>query len=119
MGTFFRGFACFFYPVFAMIAVHIWRPPYRGKQVRGIADRVAWTGFALGVCLMLNMVLHASLSEGDGDFRTWETITLHRRLFFAFGLLAVLGPLAVFLMQLSSSRRPVPAQEKDLWKDIE
>ena len=48
---------------------------------------------------MFNMVLYALGSEGDGDFRSVDTVRLHGRLFLAIALIPVAGPLIVFLYQ--------------------
>ena len=52
---------------------------------------------------MFNMVLYAMASESDGSFRSWGTIRLHTREFIGIALIAVAGPLFVFLYDVASS----------------
>ena len=83
MWRFLLIFCIFGFPVFVTVAVVIWSHSWLPKSQRSIADRIAWTVFALGIFLMLTMVLYAMGSESDGDFRSWDTIRLHSRLFLA------------------------------------
>lgn len=99
-------------PVFAVTALWIWRPGTPPKPGKSVPDRIAWTVFAFGVCLMFTMGLYAAVRESDGDFRTWETIRLHTRLFLAIAAISIVGPLAVFLHQSRRSDRPTPAGKK-------
>jgi hypothetical protein len=69
-------------------------------------DDIAWSGFAAGVALMLGVTLLAAVSESDGDYRTWETIRLHRDLLLEAGLLAVSLPVVVVLLRTG----PEPAR---------
>lgn len=112
MAMFPRGFVFVFLPVFAFAAPRIWKPTPPTKQARSVADRVAWTIFTLGVCLMFNMVLFAALSESEGDFRTWETIAHHRQVFLVFALLASSGPLLAFLFRGTMPHPPGHSHKK-------
>ncbi|APW63725.1 hypothetical protein [Paludisphaera borealis] len=64
--------------LFPLAAWLIWKPTARPKSVM---DRVAWTVFAFGICLMVTMALFALTQEGDGDWRSWDRIRLHTRVF--------------------------------------
>jgi hypothetical protein len=89
-----------FITLFAMLSftvLRIWRP---GKSAKPLSDRIAWTVFAFGVYSMVFMAVYSMLSEGEGwGIRSWETIRLHKRLFFACAAVSVAGPLIVFLHQ--------------------
>jgi hypothetical protein len=104
--------------VFAFVALRIWRPTPPSKRGRSVSDRIAWTLFALGVCLMFHMVLLAAVLE-DGTPRYWTTIRDHRRLFLAFSAVAIVGPLLVFLLQVSRSNRPGSSVERPPVDDLE
>jgi hypothetical protein len=79
--------------------LRIWKPDFSSTPGRSVADRIAWTVFALGIGLMVSMVLYSTAHESDGRFRSWETIRLHERLFLSIALIPVAGPLIVFLCQ--------------------
>jgi hypothetical protein len=74
-------------------------PIIRWLERKPTLDRIAWVSFGAGMLLMFYMALYGILSEGDGDFRTWDTIRRHKRIFFAGAALAVIVPAAVFLAQ--------------------
>ncbi len=118
---FFRGFLLIFLAPFAVAALRTWRPAPPKKVARPVADRIAWTVFALGICLMFNMALYASVLVSDGDYRTWETIAHHRMMLFAIALLVVSIPVGVFLYQAVTRHNPHKAIKKphsdDLWQD--
>jgi hypothetical protein len=105
-------------PVFAFVSLRIWKPAFPPKIGRSVPDRFAWTFFALGICLMFNMFLHAAASE-DGAYRSWETIRLHRRVFLGFGVIAVTGPLIVFLLQTTRPRPIEPPCKKPRGEDLD
>lgn len=113
-----RGFLIAFLAPFALVATCIWRPARNKSIGKPVADRIAWTGFALGICLTLNMAVYATASESDGDIRTWETIIRHRRIFFAFGLLAVSGPLVVLLRQAVAKHLIGASFKKPYYDDL-
>lgn len=96
--------------VLPILLLVIWKPP--GRTPRTTADRIAWTIFALGISLMATMVLYAAARESDGDFRTWETIRLHSRLFVAISMIPIAGPLIVYLIQSVRERRSRPLAKK-------
>jgi hypothetical protein len=88
-------------PFACLLLLRIWRPGLPSSPGKSVSDRIGWSFFAFGICLMLTMVLFASLSESDGDFRSWETIRLHRRVFLAIAVI----PLFIYLYQAA---RPHP-----------
>jgi hypothetical protein len=98
MHVFINIFVLVTLPTFAVIALRIWRPAHPPKTGKPILDRLAWTVFAFGICLMFNMVLYAAACE-DGAYRSWETIRLHIRVFLGLALIPLTGPLIVFLIQ--------------------
>lgn len=103
-------------PVFAFLALWIWRPTLSSGTGKPVSDRVAWTVFAVGICLMFSMVLYVAASEGDGTYRSWDTIRLHTRVFLALALIAVLGPLIVSVFQAmrpNSSKPPCEESPDD------
>jgi hypothetical protein len=117
MGEFFRVYCLTFLLGFAPWALWFWRPRWSDEPRKSVTDRMAWTIFGFGLSLMFNMVLLAVLSESDGDYRTWDTIELHRRWFLGFSMVPVAGPLIVFVTQ-KLSRFPSPkGNQKDLDDD--
>jgi hypothetical protein len=98
LGVFLRGFCCCGLPVLLLMALWIWKPPYEPVVTRSIPDRIAWTVFALGVCLMFNMALYAMMLE-DTSYRPWELIQFHVRMFFGIAMIPFAGPLIAFLWQ--------------------
>ncbi len=112
MWQFLRVFLLISLPAFALVALPIWKPSARKDPAGPVGDRIAWTIFALGVCLMLTMTLHCLLSESDGDFRTWETIRAHVRIFLGISLIPIAGPLAVFALQAHRGRLAVATPKK-------
>lgn len=99
-------------PLFALAALHIWRPGNPREPGKSVPDRIAWTVFAFGVGSMFTMVLYAALCESDGDYRTWETIRLHTRLFLAIAAIPIAGPLTIFLDQSRRMARLASAPKK-------
>lgn len=67
-----------------------------------LSDRLAWLAFSFGVWAMLGITLMALLSEGDGDFRTWDEIRRGARMFLAAGLVAVVVPMFVAVWQFGT-----------------
>jgi len=110
---------CFPVIFLPIVLILIWKP---ARRISGTtADRIAWTIFAFGICLMLTMVLFTMTQEGDGDFRTWETIRLHSRVLLAISIIPILGPLVVFLVQAVRAHRGTAVAKKapvDDW-DVE
>jgi|GEM_PF-3144882 len=119
MGHFLAIFCFFWLPVFLFTALRIWRPAEASNGGRSVADRIAWTGFALGVCLMFNMVLYAKLLESDGDYRSWDTIRLHGHVLLAMAAFSVVAPVGVVLYQATRAHRPEPKGKKSLTDDFE
>lgn len=111
-------FVCFTLPVFAFVALRIWRPSLPSKPRKSVADRIAWTFFALGICLMFHMVLLAAAME-DRGFRSRETIRYHGRWFLAIAVIPIAGPLAVFLYQVPRSHPPKSPDKKPSVNDLE
>jgi hypothetical protein len=74
-----------------------WQPSGRSRRVA--LDCLGWGLFALGLIGMFGVVMLSLLSEGDGDFRTWDTIRKQVRMLFGCGVLAIGGPAAVWLLQ--------------------
>jgi hypothetical protein len=99
MGEFLLTYCFLALPLFAFVSLRIWRPASLSGSAMSVSDRIAWTVFTFGISLMLNMVLCARLGESDGDYRTWDKIRLHGRVFLALTLIPVAGPLIVFLCQ--------------------
>src|SRR5437870_1372308 len=113
MWEFLRILCLFVLPVFAVAVLLIWDAGGSSKPARSQTDRIAWTIFALGICLMFGMAVYAMALEGDGHFRSWELIRAHKRWFLAIAVISVAGPLIVFLHQAirghgprSSGKRP-------------
>src|SRR5690348_10276711 len=97
-----------FVPLFAFLALYIWRPASSSRPGNSTADRIAWTIFVLGICLMVSLALYAMASE-DGSYRPWQLIRFHTRLFVVFAAIALAGPLFGFLYQrVPFAARPVP-----------
>jgi uncharacterized membrane protein len=94
------------------VAWRIWRKPL--ARPNSVVDRSAWTTFALGVCLMLTMAVFAMTKEGDGDWRTFETIRLHSRVFLGLALFAIAGPLAAYLAKRWGGEGPAGLREAPL-----
>ncbi|WP_435016227.1 hypothetical protein TA3x_003791 [Tundrisphaera sp. TA3] len=113
MGGFFRIFCCPTLPILAILALRIWRPVPPDVPARSVSDRIAWTVFALGIGLMLNMVLYSILLESEGNYRSWETIRLHGRVFLAIALIPVAGPLIVFVRQNSRRDRRLKISSRE------
>ena len=104
-------------PVFVFLALCIWKRACSLETGRSIPDRFAWTSFALGIGLMLNMFLYVAASE-HRVYRTWETIRLHTRLFIAFAAVALTGPLIVSVLQATMPRRTKAPSKKPLVDDL-
>jgi hypothetical protein len=104
-------------PVFAFVGLCIWKPAASPETGRSVPDRFAWTIFAFGIGLMLNMFLFVAASE-HRVYRTWETIRLHTRLFIAFAVVALTGPLMVCLLQATMPRQIKPPCKKPLADDL-
>ncbi|WP_435009724.1 hypothetical protein P12x_000972 [Tundrisphaera lichenicola] len=101
----FLRISCFFaLPIFVFASLLIWRPVARPGRSKSASDRIAWTLFALGICLMINMVLYSAAQEGDGNFRTWETTQLHKRVFLGIAMIPIAGPLIVYACQFARKR---------------
>jgi hypothetical protein len=100
MAGFLRIFCVTFLPVFAYLGLRIWKPTLPGQPAKPIADRIGWTVFSLGLCLMLNMVLVSALAESDGAYRSWDTIRLHVRVFLSFAMISIVGPLVIVIRQV-------------------
>jgi hypothetical protein len=113
MHDFLPIFCLFGLPILLVTALFILNPAANSEERRrSIADRIAWTLFALGVCLMLTMVLYVMTQESEGSWRTWETIRLHSRVFLTISMIPILGPLIVYLIQPGSERRRPDASRK-------
>jgi hypothetical protein len=54
---------------------------------------------------MLSITLYATFQESDGDWRSFEIIRLHARLFLAVSLVPLLGPLTAYLLRRSPSKK--------------
>jgi hypothetical protein len=113
-----RIFLVFTLPVFGFVALRMWRPGRPYKPRKDVSDRIAWTIFVFGISLMFNMFLYAAVSESDGDYRSWETIRLHVRLFLAIAVIPVAGPLIVFLYQAARSHPPRSSGKKPPVDDL-
>lgn len=109
-------FLCFPLVFLPFVILAIWKPEARPDST---ADRLAWTVFALGVCLMVTMTLYTMALEGDGSWRSWETIRRHRWIFLALAMITVSGPLAAYLTQAlrtqSRGARSKPKPLDDEW----
>jgi hypothetical protein len=120
MQDFLRIFCLFGLPIFLVAALFILNlaaNPH--KSTRSIADRIAWTIFAFGICLMLTMVLYTMTQEGDGDWRSWSTVRLHSRVFLALSVIPIAGPLMVYLIQFVRARRSPAGAKKAAVDDWE
>jgi len=104
-------FLCCSFPAFTFVGLRIWKPAFPPETGMSVRDRLAWTIFAFGICSMLHMALYAAACE-DGSYRTWETIRLHSRMFFAFAMIAVAGPLFIFWIQPAHLRQTKPPFKK-------
>lgn len=75
-------------------------PRERGTIPRPSTDLLAYTSCAFGISLMLTMVVFSM--EGDGDYRAFEVIRLHRRIFLVFAAFALVGPVVAYAMSVRS-----------------
>ncbi|MDG3005096.1 hypothetical protein [Paludisphaera mucosa] len=91
--------------VLPALAWRIWRRPVEAPK--SLADRMAWTWFALGIGLMLSMYGLAATQEGDGDWRPRATIRLHTRIFLALASISLAGPLAAYLWKRREGRKRI------------
>jgi hypothetical protein len=122
MQEFMRFFCLFGVPVFIVAAVCIWNPGTEEKPGKPVADRIAWTVFVLGISLMASMGLYVIAAETDGDWRTWDTIRLHSRIFLGLSIIPVAGPLVVYLVQATRKHTPSVSNKKspvDDWNDAD
>ena len=59
---------------------------------------------------MVTMAIYATTQESDGDWRSWETIRLHTRIFLlALSLIPIAGPLVVYLVEVVTRRSSTPS----------
>ncbi|WP_165070229.1 hypothetical protein [Paludisphaera rhizosphaerae] len=87
----------------------IWSEPR--KKPRTFADRMGWTVTWLGVALTATTAVIFAIQEGDGGFRTWETIHRHSRIFLAVSLTPLAGPLTALLMTRRETKKPADPLE--------
>lgn len=87
----------------------IWRE--RRRVARPLADRVGWTVTWLGVALTVSTAVFFAIQEGDGDWRTWETIQRQSRIFLTVSLTPLAGPLTAFILNRREARKSVEPLE--------
>jgi hypothetical protein len=95
-------------PVLALFLAALWRRP-RDREIslstRTLGDRLAWLCFSAGITVMYGVVVVSIVSEGDGDYRSWDQIRLHTSIFLTAGYVAAAVPVFVATWELLTNRR--------------